>query len=383
MHVDDIVILVREGNVYRTRYSTRGGEPMDIPAGSHLLSLPGGQPQPLEVYLDKPQPWMRTLDTMELQTLAFMRSEVLLVLRGQGSGDTEIIGVMSLGPKKSGEPYSKTDLRLLQTVAVQMGMALHNSRLASSLAAETAHREVMNRELEIAREVQERLFPQKFPKVEGIDCFGFCRPARGVGGDYFDFIELRGGRIGVAIGDVSGKGVAAALLMASLQACLRGQTLAGVTDLGELMRNVNKLVYESSQSNRYATFFYGEFDPATRKFTYVNAGHNAPVILRGNETIRLEASGPVVGLLPGVSYSMDVFEMRPGDLFIGYTDGISEAQNEREEEWEEDRFLAAARTAAGGSARQTVEAIFREADAFTGNAKQYDDMTLLTVKIAG
>ena len=382
LHVEDIVIMVREGDRYKTRYSTRGGEPMDIAVNSHLLTLPGGQAAPLQVYLDKPQPWMGALDTTELQTLAFMRSEVLLTLQGQGSRGSEIIGVMSLGAKKSGEPYSKTDLRLLQTIAVQMGMALHNSQLASSLAAETAHREVMNRELEIAREVQERLFPQKFPKVEGVDCFGFCRPARGVGGDYFDFIELTGGRIGIAIGDVSGKGIAAALLMASLQACLRGQTLAGVSDLGELMKNVNILVYESSQSNRYATFFYGEFNPATRKFTYVNAGHNAPVILRRDEVIRLEASGPVVGLLPGVGYTMDVFEMQPGDLFIGYTDGISEAQNEREEEWEEERFLAAARAAASRSARQVVEAIFREADAFTGNAKQYDDMTLLTVKIA-
>jgi sigma-B regulation protein RsbU (phosphoserine phosphatase) len=378
LHVEDIVIMVREGDRFRTRYSTRAGEPMDIAVNSHLLTLPHGQAEPLQVYLDKPQPWMRTLDTKELQTLAFMRSEVLLTLQGQ----TEIIGVMSLGAKKSGEPYSKIDLRLLQTIAVQMGMALHNSRLASSLAAETAHREVMNRELEIAREVQQRLFPQKFPKIEGVDCFGFCRPARGVGGDYFDFIELNGGRIGIAIGDVSGKGVAAALLMASLQACLRGQTLAGVSDLGELMKNVNKLVYESSQSNRYATFFYGEFDPATRRFTYVNAGHNAPVILRNDEVIRLEASGPVVGLLPGVGYTMDACEMQPGDLFIGYTDGVSEAQNEREEEWEEERFLTAARAAASRSARQIVEAIFREADAFTGNARQYDDMTLLTVKIA-
>src|SRR5207253_7509152 len=119
----------------------------------------------------------------------------------------QVIGIMSLGPKKSEVPYSKTDLSLLQTIAVQMGMAIQNSRLAASLADETAHREVMNRELEIAREVQERLFPQKFPKIEGVDCFGFCRPARGVGGDYFDVIELSDGRLGIAIGDVSGKGI--------------------------------------------------------------------------------------------------------------------------------------------------------------------------------
>ncbi|HVV47435.1 MAG TPA: hypothetical protein VHC72_19630, partial [Bryobacteraceae bacterium] len=157
LHVDDIVIMVREGDCYRTRYSTRNGEPMDIPVESHLLTLPGSQNEPLQVFLDKPQPWMRALDTTELQTLAYMKSEVLLTLRG-GSQGGETMGIMSLGPKKSGASYSKTDLRLLQAIAVQTGMALQNSRLASSLAAETAQREAMNRELSIAHEVQERLF---------------------------------------------------------------------------------------------------------------------------------------------------------------------------------------------------------------------------------
>jgi sigma-B regulation protein RsbU (phosphoserine phosphatase) len=261
-------------------------------------------------------------------------------------------------------------------------MALENSRLAMSLANETAHREVMNRELEIAREVQERLFPQKVPKIAGVDCWGYCRPARGVGGDYYDFIELPEGRLGIAIGDVSGKGIAAALLMASLQASLRGQAMAEIQDLAELMRNVNKLVYDASQSNRYATFFYGEFDPATRHFAYVNAGHNAPIVLRGGVALRLEASGPVVGLLPGVGYTMDGCQLEPGDIFIGYTDGISEAMNEQDEEWEEERFISAARACARAGAKEMIEGIFRCADAFTGNAKQYDDMTLLVMKLA-
>ncbi len=164
LHVSDIVILVRDGNVYKTRYSTRLGEPMDIPASSHLLAAPGEQDVPLQVYFDKPQPWIRALNAEELQTLDFMRSELLLALRGRGNQGGPIIGVMSLGPKKSEEPYSKTDIRLLQAIAVQMGWALENSRLAASLATEAAHREVMNRELEIAREVQERFFPQKFPE---------------------------------------------------------------------------------------------------------------------------------------------------------------------------------------------------------------------------
>jgi sigma-B regulation protein RsbU (phosphoserine phosphatase) len=381
LHVQDIVILVRDGNVYRTRYSTRLGEPMDIPANSHLLAAPGEQDAPLQVYFDKPQPWIRALNAEELQTLDYMRSELLLALRGRGNQGGPIIGVMSLGPKKSEEPYSKTDIRLLQAIAVQMGWALENSRLAASLADEAAHREVMNRELEIAREVQERLFPQKFPKIAGIDCWGYCRPARGVGGDYYDFIELADGRLGIAIGDVSGKGIAAALLMASLQASLRGQTMAGVGDLAALMVNVNKLVYDASQSNRYATFFYAELDPKKNLLSYVNAGHNPPVILRGADVLRLEACGPVVGLLPAVSYVMESCQLLPGDIFVGYTDGISEAMNEQDEEWEEDRFIAAAKAVAQEKSKAIIEGIFRRADAFTGSAKQYDDMTLLVMKI--
>lgn len=381
LHIPDIVILLRDGAMFRTRYSTRAGEPMDIAAESRIVAALMEKDGPLNVYFDDPQPWIRALDAEALQTLDFMRSQLLLPVKGRGSQSGQLIGIVSLGPKKSEAPYSPTDTGLLESVTWQMGMAIENSRLASSLAEEAAHREVLNRELEIAREVQERLFPQKFPKMAGIDCFGYCRPARGVGGDYYDFVEQPDGKLGIAIGDVSGKGIAAALLMASLQASLRGQTMAGIHDLAGLMSNVNKLVYDASQSNRYATFFYGEFDPATGEFRYVNAGHNPPVVLHGDKVLRLDASGPVVGLLPGVSYSMDKCRLEPGDIFIGYTDGISEALNEKEEEWEEDRFIAAAREFAGGSAKEMIEGIFRRADAFTGSAKQYDDMTLLVLKL--
>ncbi len=381
LHVPDIVILVREGSVYRTKYSTRLGEPMDISADSRLLTAPGEMSAPVPVYFDNPQPWIRSLDAEELQTLSFMRSELLLALRGRGSEEGKIIGIMSLGPKRSEVPYSNTDMKLLQAIAVQMGMALENSRLAVSLADAAAHREVMNRELEIAREVQERLFPQKFPKLVGVDCWGYCRPARGVGGDYYDFLELPDGRLGIAIGDVSGKGIPAALLMASLQASLRSQAMAGLHDLAALMSNVNKLVYDTSQSNRYATFFYGEFDPATHRLAYVNGGHNAPVILRGPDVVRLEATGPVVGLLPGVSFTMESCQLQAGDIFIGYTDGISEAMNEQDEEWEEERFIASARRSEDGGSKAMIEGIFRDADAFTGSAKQYDDMTLSVMKL--
>jgi sigma-B regulation protein RsbU (phosphoserine phosphatase) len=379
MHVPDIVILVREGDRFIPRYSTRPGEPMNIGVNSRIVRNLREGNQALNVYFDKPPVWIRSLDAEELQTLDHMRSQLLLPLAGQ----EQLAGILSLGPKLSEAPYSEVDIRLLQAVASQMGLALENSRLVASLAAAAAERERANTELEIAREVQERLFPQKFPAIPGLDCAGYCRPARGVGGDYYDFLQLADGRLGIAIGDVSGKGIAAALLMASLQASLRGQALAEIHDLSALMHNVNKLVYEASTSSRYATFFYGEYDSATRRLDFVNAGHNPPVILRGDSVLRLEAGGPVVGLLPEACYRQDSFVFEPGDIFVAFTDGISEALNEREEEWEEDRFIAASERCRGLDARHMIEAIFEAADSFTGAAKQYDDMTLLIVKVAG
>jgi len=379
MHVPDIVILVREGDRFIPRYSTRPGEPMNIGVNSRIVRNLREGNRALNVYFDKPPVWIRSLDAEELQTLDHMRSQLLLPLAGQ----EQLAGILSLGPKLSEAPYSDVDIRLLQAVASQMGLALENSRLVASLAAAAAERERANTELEIAREVQERLFPQNFPAIPGLDCAGYCRPARGVGGDYYDFLQLADGRLGIAIGDVSGKGIAAALLMASLQASLRGQALAEIHDLSALMHNVNKLVYEASTSSRYATFFYGEYDSATRRLDFVNAGHNPPVILRGDGVVRLEAGGPVVGLLPQACYRQDCFVFEPGDIFVAFTDGISEALNEREEEWEEARFIAASERCRRLDARHMIEAIFAAADAFTGAAKQYDDMTLLIVKVAG
>ena len=377
LHVDDIVILLSEGSDYVAEFATEPTEvPLRLPAGQTTRKLIEKR-SPLLVYAERPEPWLRELPESEREIVAAMKSQLLVPI----GGNNKLTGVLSLGSKRSEAPWTPTDLRLLQAIASQMGLAVENSRLLLSLAAEAADRERANRELEIAREVQDRLFPQKFPDIPGVACSGYCRPARGVGGDYYDFLQLEDGLLGIAIGDVSGKGIAAALLMASLQASLRGQTMAAVHDLGALMFNVNKLVYEASSSNRYATFFYGEYDTKTRRMRFVNAGHNPPVILRGDEVLRLEAGGPVVGLLPGARYDYDECQLQPGDIFIGFTDGISEALNEQDEEWEEERFIAAANAARDRSPREIIDAIFAEADRFTGKAKQYDDMTLIVVKL--
>jgi ABC-2 type transport system ATP-binding protein len=225
--------------------------------------------------------------------------------------------------------------------------------------------------MEIAREVQERLFPQQMPLFADASVAGACRPAQGVGGDYYDVFPLEDGRLGLAIGDVSGKGISAALLMASLRASLRGVTLDNPRDFAKLMDKVNRLVFEASADNRYATFFFCALHPVTHVLECVNAGHNAPLILRHNaegvaEILRVEADGPVVGLLPLAPYTEQRIQLKPGDLLVTYTDGISEAMTHDDEEWGEDRMMAAAASAPkDAKADQVLRTIFAQADKFT------------------
>jgi phosphoserine phosphatase RsbU/P len=299
------------------------------------------------------------------------------------SGRAHLLGLIALGPKKSEEPYTPTDLRTLQSVAAQTGLSLEVAELVRKLADQAAQRERMNREIEIAREVQQRLFPQSMPQMPGVDLAGMCRPASEVGGDYYDLIAMEDGHLGFAIGDVSGKGISAALIMASLRASLRGLVLDDPVDLARVMQKVNRLVYEASSSSRYATFFFATLDPDTREFRYVNAGHNPPVLIKqsSGEVCRLEACGPVVGMLPFTEYEARSMFLRSGDLLIGYTDGISEAMTAEDEEWGEDRMLAAIPRRSKTSAEEILDAIFRAADEFTAGAEQHDDMTLLVMKL--
>jgi sigma-B regulation protein RsbU (phosphoserine phosphatase) len=336
------------------------------------------------VYQDDVESWVNAeAESLERENLRELNSQLLLPFGAKN----QLSGMISLSPKRSEEPYSPNDLRLLKSVAAQTGLALENSRLTEAIAKEAAQKERLNRELEIAREVQERLFPQELPPVNGLDYYGECRPALGVGGDYYDFLELEDGKFGIAIGDVSGKGIGASLMMASLQASLRGQAIHSKDDLAGLMSHINKLVYDASTTNRYATFFYAQFDPQTRKLAYVNAGHNPPFLLRPNgdsvDVQRLEEGGAVVGMLPSmlVNYEQGEVELRKGDLLVGYTDGISEAMNPADEEWGEDEMLGEIKKLDGMESKEILRHIVDAADAFANGAKQHDDMTLVIVRV--
>ncbi|MCU1295385.1 MAG: serine phosphatase [Bryobacterales bacterium] len=385
LHVPHVAVLLNGDGAFRPVYCL-GFPAMPqcaLPEESKTLDVVKHSKEPARIYFDRRDNWVHSASPTEVATLRSIHAQLLLPLGSK----QKTAALLSLGPKRSEEPYTSSDVQLLRTVALQTGLALENSRLACAVAKEMVQREKLNREIEIAREVQERLFPQSLPPIAGIDYFGACRPALGVGGDYYDFLPLANGNLGVAIGDVSGKGIAAALLMASLQASLRGQAMMNQGDLACLMSNVNQLVFDATPINRYATFFYGQYNRASRVFTYVNAGHNPPIVLRRTvdvavHVIRLETGGPVVGLFPGAPYQQGTLIMEPGDIFVGFTDGISEAMNESEEEWGEERLIPAIVTQSDYRAAEMIPALMAEADRFVNGAPQHDDMTLVVMKMA-
>jgi phosphoserine phosphatase RsbU/P len=379
LHIDQIAVMLRRGEGFylEEALGIQANAALVLPPQSSSVRYLANSNQPATLYRDDPDAWYLMAGTAERRALDTLNAELLVPLPGRN----KLMGIMCLGPKRSEAAWSRTDLQVLQAVARQTGLALEVSELAHSLAAEAAQRAKVNREIEIAREVQERLFPQEMPIIPGATVAGHCRPALGVGGDYYDLINLEDGRLGLAVGDVSGKGISAALLMASLRASLRGVTLDSPRDFANLMHKVNKLVYEASASNRYATFFFAAFDPKTRRLECVNAGHNPPVLLRKGTVIRLEADGPVVGLLPYAPYTEQSLTLEPGDLLILYTDGISEAMTNDDEEWGEDRMIASASAVRNKAAADVLKAMFADADKFTAGAPQHDDMTLLVLQL--
>lgn len=256
----------------------------------------------------------------------------------------------------------------------------------------TVHeRDNARREVEAATQAQARLLPQCRPPMASLDYDGLCRPARGVGGDYYDYLDLRRGAVGLVLADISGKGMFAGLLMASLQARIQSIAPLHGSDLGELVCEANRLMYSSTEINRYATFFYGVFDDATRELNYVNAGHLPPLILRpsdegvaegtGYETIRLGANGTVVGLMADACYSQESIQLRRGDIFCAFTDGVTEAVNVDGEEFGDGRLLDALLEHASSTAEETSRRVLAGIDRFTAGAPQHDDVTLIVGKV--
>jgi phosphoserine phosphatase RsbU/P len=295
---------------------------------------------------------------------------------------TRLLGILVLGDKRSEEAYSRDDRDLLATVAEQMALALDYGQLARQAARDESFR----REVEIARSVQVRLFPQELPPVSGLDYTGICRPAREIGGDSYDFIALGAGRIGLAVADISGKGVAAALLMANLQALLRSHAPIK-TDLGDLAADINRLLAASIPDNRFATFFYGVLDTLGGRLTYVNAGHNPPLLLRAGGADaplvleRLAPTGIMLGVFRDAVFTQRTVDVGRGDLLVAYSDGICDALNPRGEDYGDGRLEAVVRAGALLPAVSLQDRILEDVSLFADGVPPFDDMTLVVARI--
>jgi serine phosphatase RsbU (regulator of sigma subunit) len=235
-------------------------------------------------------------------------------------------------------------------------------------------------ELEIARQVQARLFPQRPPELKSLEYAGACVQTRKVGGDYYDFLDLGQQRLGLVIGDIAGKGMAAALLMANLQANLRSQCAIAVERLEQLLISVNRLFFENTSDNAYATLFYSEFDDETCRLRYANCGHLPGLVLRKAGAVeRLESTAPVVGLFRDWEFPTADLQLFSGDLFAIYTDGITEAFNQRDEEFGEERLIDTLQRYRNGSPNDLVAAVFDEVRQFSPH-EQHDDVTLIVAR---
>lgn len=256
----------------------------------------------------------------------------------------------------------------------------HKYSVAAGKSLQVPEAAGADRDMDLAREVQSRIFPATRPRVTGLDYYSDWRPALGLSGDYLDYFELPEDNLGLAIGDVSGKGLAAALLTSSLHSLARALRHSQYGSLSALTAAIDEMFYEVCPDCSYATMFMARYDPASRHLHYVNAGHEPPVVLRktssGYRPVALEATGPVIGMLRKPSFHENVVSLAPGDLLVAYTDGLCETVNPRGEEWGFQRLLATIQACSYRKARDIVERVLEAAELFAGGCPQHDDLTI-------
>ncbi|MFH1218945.1 MAG: SpoIIE family protein phosphatase [Candidatus Eisenbacteria bacterium] len=302
------------------------------------------------------------------------RLELLVAL----PSSTGLIGCMALAGKLSEEPFSSEDKELLVTVATQMGLALENAELL-----EVAKREAEQaKEIGIARQVQQNLFPKELPPAEGWQFAAICRPAKAVGGDYYDLFRIDEDHIGFALGDVSGKGLGPSLVMAVVQGIIRSGLAERVTDVAGLMAKLNEHLLSSTSAGMFITLFIGVLNTKTGHLRYVNGGHNPPMLVSGSgqETLTLQTGGPLVGIMPRVRFDDGEVSLGSGCLLAVFSDGVTEATNENGDMFGEQQLLGGLKQSRTLSAPAALAHVLESVDRFAGSAEQADDISLVVIK---
>jgi len=304
--------------------------------------------------------------------------------------NNKLLGLLVLGPRRSEEPYSSEDKRLLESVAGQAAIALENMRLAEEMANRLELDRRAEREMQIAREVQSRLFPQVMPRLETLDYAGSCIQARQVGGDYYDFWDFGGTHLALVLADISGKGISGALLMANLQANLRSRSAVAREELlntsreGQwlpgLLKSVNQLFYENTPDDRYATMFFAVYDDRSRQLEYANCGHNPPLLIRSTGAVqRLGSTAPVIGISPQWSCTTETVTLQPHDILVIYTDGVTEANDANDNEFGEERLATVVKENRSAGPAELIAIIQRAVQQFSVG-EQFDDLTLVVAR---
>ncbi|HLG56504.1 MAG TPA: SpoIIE family protein phosphatase [Vicinamibacterales bacterium] len=319
----------------------------------------------------------------EIRALAAAGIQLAVPLRTR----SEILGVLLLGGRAQRTGFSAHEKQLLRAAADQFALMIENARLTDRVVEQ----ETLRRDIALASDVQRRLLPDAPPRSECVDFAAASVPARRIGGDYYDFVELTDGRIGIALADVSGKGVAAALIMSVVQASLRIISSEGDVPPPRLVARMNEFVYRSTPASKYATFFYAQLDVQRRQLRYVNAGHNAPYLWRAGgrstadsaspEIEQLSVGGTVVGMFPEMVYEEATVELWPGDVLLAFTDGVPEAHNPEDEEFGEERLQQLLRQTAHLPANGISARLSDEMKDWIRDAEQYDDLTFIVMKV--
>jgi serine phosphatase RsbU (regulator of sigma subunit)/anti-sigma regulatory factor (Ser/Thr protein kinase) len=319
------------------------------------------------------------VEALELDSpaLAAMREagvKLAVPLVSQG----ELIGVLNLGPRLSEQDYTADDRKLLANLAGQAGPAVRVGQLVREQEAEARSRERIAQELRVAQLIQQNFLPREVPDLAGWQLAAYYRPAREVGGDFYDFIELPGDRLGLVIGDVTDKGVPAAMVMAATRTVLRSSAQRLVAP-GEVLEQVNELLCPDMPDKMFVTCLYAVLERATGRLVFANAGHNLPYVSTSGGSGELRARGMPLGLLPGMSYEETEAVLEPGEVLLLHSDGLAEAHDPDGEMFGFPRLLGL--VGHGGDGQALIDAILRDLDGFTRPGwEQEDDITLVTLR---